>query len=1043
MSRTTNGKKRRAPSNATSAPPLPPQSLVNLLRSDKDALEYFTSLQTNLDADVTKWRNRSQHYQNECKDLRRQLKQAQEQSPPPRKRQVKSSDGRSQQQVQRRKPEITKDMSEDSEEIASAQASVDNGKRSASEMDEHAVAFSSDADDESVHQKLAAVEEDDVVPDWTVYEHLLEAYSDLRQLGVSLVVEEVIETKDSNVSNEEPTSATNGDKAEAETKLIRRSDHDVAADLMHAFHMLTRIQLQMKDPLYPPFSTDDLLIPCCNVDSHPANKGKECALKALGVMDVYCAAISDSHWNKLFPPESADEAVRVGMRDRRNLVDKLLSSLSGEICETWAVADRSSRLTTVALQYEPSPYDEVIPFAGSFGAKSQVRLSALAERCLLAELVSNILRRRGEHQTVATILMKHILSTAPAFSVEDYPRLAPVLSLCVLDSLLIPYSGTELLSLKDSNSSSSFLYQALALAAHGAACVWKLRLASPDERIHDMSRVELAAFSRLRQSQSFWLMEVDTDESLNSFSSKAKILLEDTLKHARTFGVPKTGRGRADILLASQLALVITGDYGVLARTCRKAVEGGFKTGNAWIVPTCCSAFRQMQVRQLEAFRVKQRSLVESSQSTGAFTSEHLKILVAKLRSSSESSLEGFETLLQCYSQLSDAEFLYETILMLGSRLTRDSDHSELATMISHFLGSPFDEISAPIVRVINLKRRPDRMGTFEAQAQSERILVSKAVARLDVDDDKPPMHSLGSNILDTAKYVWSMHALDGKGGMVEVVSRLSEAIGESHELSDFVHSHWRPNDLKAFDKDARSDDKMVALSPSECACALSHIASWKGVYRSLRKPFLGNQEGLLEGLAFPFLISGYARGRPLLHINENMPPTPVCVILEDDAILVDRFADRLSTILEELPRDFHFCSIGYSRPKTAPMAMFSTHLGIPSCIWYLTGYILSLDGAKHLLDALPVRGPVDSWIGLKMCTNWDNVFGQAMGVGARAAGAPAEPPSRKDLTRILQFRAFAALVPLCSQKVDTTTNTTVGRSWRQRDTDITYSGNL
>jgi hypothetical protein len=124
-------------------------------------------------------------------------------------------------------------------------------------------------------------------------------------------------------------------------------------------------------------------------------------------------------------------------------------------------------------------------------------------------------------------------------------------------------------------------------------------------------------------------------------------------------------------------------------------------------------------------------------------------------------------------------------------------------------------------------------------------------------------------------------------------------------------------------------------------------------------------------------------------------------------------------------------------------MAKYSSHLGIPSCTWYLTGYILSSEGAKHLLDSLPVRGPVDSWIGLKMCANWDNVFGQAMGVGMRASVTSTELPSRKDLARILKFRSFAALVPLCSQKVDTRVNTTAGRSWRQRDTDVTYSGNL
>lgn len=180
---------------------------------------------------------------------------------------------------------------------------------------------------------------------------------------------------------------------------------------------------------------------------------------------------------------------------------------------------------------------------------------------------------------------------------------------------------------------------------------------------------------------------------------------------------------------------------------------------------------------------------------------------------------------------------------------------------------------------------------------------------------------------------------------------------------------------------------------------------------------------------------------------NEGMDPAPVCVIVEDDAILADRFADRLDSILAELPRDFHFCSLGYSRPKTAPMIPFSTELGIPSCIWYLTGYILSLDGASYLVDKLPLRGPVDSWIGLKMFGNWDNMYGHAMGVGMAAKPGNDASISRKDLRRLLRFRAFAALIPLCSQKVgggggSSNSNKNTGRNWRQRDTDIVYSGN-
>ena len=215
------------------------------------------------------------------------------------------------------------------------------------------------------------------------------------------------------------------------------------------------------------------------------------------------------------------------------------------------------------------------------------------------------------------------------------------------------------------------------------------------------------------------------------------------------------------------------------------------------------------------------------------------------------------------------------------------------------------------------------------------------------------------------------------------------------------------------------------------------------------------------------FQISGYARGHALVSRNEGFGATPVCVVLEDDAILNDRFVDRLNSILEELPRDFHYCALGYGRPKTAPMVPFSSQLGIPTCLWYMTGYILSLEGAKYLLGQLPIRGPVDSWIGLLMFGNWDNSFGHSLGIGKHsripAAGKTSNKygsshaasssafPSRRDLSSFLRFRAFAALTPLCSQKVGAdVASSGIGNSdghdkssWRQRDSDITYSGKL
>jgi hypothetical protein len=75
----------------------------------------------------------------------------------------------------------------------------------------------------------------------------------------------------------------------------------------------------------------------------------------------------------------------------------------------------------------------------------------------------------------------------------------------------------------------------------------------------------------------------------------------------------------------------------------------------------------------------------------------------------------------------------------------------------------------------------------------------------------------------------------------------------------------------------------------------------------------------------------------------------------------------------------------------------------------------------------------------MKMCSNWDNTYGQRIGVGNHAKVQSKKLPSRKEMSRILRFRAFAALVPLCEQK---NTSSELSRGgWRDKDTDIAYSG--
>ena len=77
----------------------------------------------------------------------------------------------------------------------------------------------------------------------------------------------------------------------------------------------------------------------------------------------------------------------------------------------------------------------------------------------------------------------------------------------------------------------------------------------------------------------------------------------------------------------------------------------------------------------------------------------------------------------------------------------------------------------------------------------------------------------------------------------------------------------------------------------------------------------------------------------------------------------------------------------------------------------------------------------------MKMCSNWDNIFGQKIGVGNHTR-TQAKLPSRKDLSQILRFRAFAALVPLCEQKnSNNTVDANSSGGWRDKDTDIVYSG--
>ena len=510
--------------------------------------------------------------------------------------------------------------------------------------------------------------------------------------------------------------------------------------------------------------------------------------------------------------------------------------------------------------------------ATSFGQKSNARLAALVERCVLAELLIGIYLVRRDPQRAALLVWNYVMSTAPALGLgtEEFPKYPPVLSLCVLEAMLCPEESVWLperccrggWSAQFSSTSNdavswfattiigkptSIICRAFVAAIHASACLHETRLQSSDDRISDLSRVELASYKRLLASQS-WVRVTDF-ETTNIDERRLNIAesVADVITDSRREG----GMSPADrqyLAESTGLALIVSGDEDTISKNFETCFETWKNLAKAdpdsereeelnSILHACALATRQMEIRKLDHHRQR----MPCAQSRTDFAAKIVNFLVDS-PFDRRCVLSCIETALLCCLELADGE---SAILALQQLVHQKYSIVESERkMASDLRVDVFESAMAaiervgrlPTIRVINLERRKDRMSAFMAQARGGRLMIVRGVT--DIDGSLLEEPSLPDKNLSASKSGrwYGCYAFDGRGSEELAEERMvAEACDGRHErLARLVENQWRPNDLKAFDTAALESEDLVRISPSERACALSHAATWTGVRRCL-----------------------------------------------------------------------------------------------------------------------------------------------------------------------------------------------------------------
>lgn len=210
-------------------------------------------------------------------------------------------------------------------------------------------------------------------------------------------------------------------------------------------------------------------------------------------------------------------------------------------------------------------------------------------------------------------------------------------------------------------------------------------------------------------------------------------------------------------------------------------------------------------------------------------------------------------------------------------------------------------------IYIINLDRQPGRWKQIFQETKREKI----------------------SKDITLADYCHRVPAVDGK--TLDMTTIPKERVDKEFNLKDQYAVDPDPRLLEII----RDQEIWITMTKEEIAVCLSHILCWKRI------------------------------------IDENRS---FGLIMEDDIFFEGFFSKKLNRIWNELPVNhtgtpiFDLLYLSYREVDWgAEKESYSENLNKPlKGLWWLSGYVLSYQGAKKLLDLLPVKGPIDLWINLQ-----------------------------------------------------------------------------